>query len=1267
MAKRVSNEIFKFTFEIDGDDARNELSQLERANRKLNQSNKDLRAEKARLASQNKKGSEEWKRVTSALKSNTQTINLNKTRMGVLRKEIGITGLTMRQLKTEASKLSLQLQNMTPGTAAFDNLNAKLVTVKQRMQELNGKARASQSTLSRWANGFNKYQALTIGVIATLTGVVFQMQQIIDFNGKLSESQSNVMKTTGMTKEEVDDLAKSFGLLHSRTSRINLLGIAEQGGRMGLPKEEIKEFVDIMDKAGVALGDDFTGGSVEAARSLGVLKGLFKETRDLGIKETYNGIGSAINELAAKGLASADNLANFTKRVGAMPDALRPSIAEALGLGAAFEESGLEAEQSARAYSIFMTKSSKEVEKFAYVMGLTQDQVKEMINTDPTNFFLEFSQGLKGMDATDTAKTLDYLGLNADGVKKILGSAAANTQLFRDKFVLANDAMQEGTSLLAEYNIKNNNFQATLDKVGKRIRGVFASETVVKFLTGAVDAFAQFIGATETSSSSILYLRKTLVFLIKILLVAGTAVLSYKTAAQLATLWGNRLTLQTKLLAIAQKAAAFTTNLLKGAVYLLQIGYFRLTGQLAKARGAMVAFTMATNLNPLTALLAVLAAIGVAYLVFRDNAKAAKTQQDFLNDAIDEANVKTAAQSAKVKALDKVVRDETRSQKDREDAIKKLNKIVPNYNEDLDTSKTALENSKVALDQYIDSLKRQAQAQALNNLMNAKAKELEEAKQLSAEDTLNWMERQLQRFGGPTSRIFAQESDQLDKNVDKLEKELDVITKMYADIDSKQASQLTPLEKQLINLRAVRDDFKKGTAEYIKYQKQIDALTKKFRTPGDDDPDKDPKKAKEVDYLKLLRDQRYAAAEESARLIKDQFEREMELERLNNLKKIEELESYLIDTSKLKGEDLETALEINKNINDRIEIENATHQERVATILAGSIQNKQKSLQDGLARELEILKTSHNEELAAFVGTKVEREAKIKEQQQEELDLQSKHAHDMLVLLQQAQQQMEFNAMPLDMLSEEDKQTVIDRINQLKAKLAELGLAKSNLGKRDISSDPNFAQSVLGKVDIFGFTAQDWVTSFENIDTAVGKIEMLSMGLRSAGQIWGQVSNMLSAKEDRELQEYTQAQDRKRQALDNRLDRGFINKRQYNKAVEKLENDQAKKEAELKYQQAKRDKITALAGITTSTGLAVMRTIAAYAAIPGGAAIAAKINIANIAQGAIQAGLVAATPLPAKGYEKGLYPIQREQDGKIFNARYGGGSSSGLVTRPTYF
>src|SRR5680860_176880 len=429
MAKRIVDEEMRFSIIVNGDTAQKELYDLEKSTRDLTTRNKELRTEKARLIGQGKKETAAYKLLTQEIKQNNTTLSLNKARMKELQKQIGITGLTMAQLKKRATELTLQLRNMVPGSAQFRRYQNDLKAVNAQLGNLRAQGRVGQSSLSGLANGFNKYAAIGASVIAVITGVVFSIQKVIDYNGKLSDSMSDVQKTTGLTLKEVEELAKGFGLLETRTGRINLLKIAEEGGRIGIAKDEIADFVAIMDKAVVALGDSFPGGAEETASKLGKLKLLFKETKDQGVDEAYNAIGSAINDLGAQGVATEINIANFATRVGSLPDALKPTIADALALGAAFEENGIQAEIAGRAYSILLNQAAQESEKFAKVMGITNQEVKDFINDDPLEFMIKFAKGLKGMNATDTAKTLDYLGVSADGANKVLGALSNNTCL----------------------------------------------------------------------------------------------------------------------------------------------------------------------------------------------------------------------------------------------------------------------------------------------------------------------------------------------------------------------------------------------------------------------------------------------------------------------------------------------------------------------------------------------------------------------------------------------------------------------------------------------------------------------------------------------------------------------------------------------------------------------------------------------------------------------------------------------------------------------
>ena len=168
-----------------------------------------------------------------------------------------------------------------------------------------------------------------------------------------------------MTREEVADLNEELKKTNTRTFREELNEIAEVGGRLDVAKEDILDFTKSVDIANVALSDSFSGGAEQIATVLGKIKGLYKDTRSMNIDDALISIGSTINELDSRSAASAQNIAEYTKRVGSLPDVLKPSAAEALALGAAFEESGIDAEIASRSYNIFLKQASVENEKFA--------------------------------------------------------------------------------------------------------------------------------------------------------------------------------------------------------------------------------------------------------------------------------------------------------------------------------------------------------------------------------------------------------------------------------------------------------------------------------------------------------------------------------------------------------------------------------------------------------------------------------------------------------------------------------------------------------------------------------------------------------------------------------------------------------------------------------------------------------------------------------------------------------------------------------------
>ena len=491
------NQTAELTVLLNGEQAAKELDSLKTHARDLS---KEIDA--ARQAGNNAFAQQ----LTKELKNTNQEMKRLKQETFDTSKVLSnLSTAKPKELRETLSALNAQLnsKNIVRGSEEWNKLNESIRKVKNELSAVAAESNAAGQKVSSFSSNVKSAIAPVTAFVASLTALAWAGRKWSDESAMMDDVYSDVMKTTGKTKEEVLALNEAFKTFDTRTLRDSLNAIAEEGGRIGIAADDILEFTEAMNIANVALGDTFTGGVEEVANVLGKLKFLFQETKDMNVGDAYLAIGSALNELGANGMASEANIANFATRVGSLPSALKPSISSTLALGAAFEESGIEAEVSARAYNIFLKQASTDADKFAKVMNITRQEVESLINTDPLEFFLRFSEGLKGMDATDISKTLSFLGVNADGANKALGAAANNTERFRELLVLSNISFKEGTSVLNEYNIKNNNTAADLEKSRGALKDVH--EELGRSFTPLV------IKATEANTS---FLR-TLVDLIK--------------------------------------------------------------------------------------------------------------------------------------------------------------------------------------------------------------------------------------------------------------------------------------------------------------------------------------------------------------------------------------------------------------------------------------------------------------------------------------------------------------------------------------------------------------------------------------------------------------------------------------------------------------------------------------------------------------------------------------------------------------------------------
>lgn len=1386
MAKLISDEKMKFSYVLDGNQAQKDINDLEKSTRKLTEETKglilqkkllekqgkvesaeyteliskmkaaeaageqeteaykELLKEKKLLEKQNKRFTAEYSLVTKTIADNNKEIKTNKVRMSELQKEIGLTGLTMNQLQRRVNELKTNLRNLVPGTELYEKYKRELGEVSDRMKELSGNAKEAKSSIGAIADGFNRYAALAATVIATLTGVVLSIQKVIDYNGKLADAYSDVQKTTGMTRKEVDELSKSFGLLKTRTERINLLKIAEEGGRIGVVKEEIADFVNVMNKAAVALGDSFTGGVGEVAAKLGKLKFLFKETKDLSVDEAYNKIGSSINDLGAAGVASEANIAEFATRVGSLPEALKPSIANALALGAAFEESGLEAEVSSRAYNIFLKQASTESAKFAKVMGISQKEVERMINTDPLEFFLHFSEGLQGMDATDIAKTLDFLGVNADGANKALGAVANNSERFREQMNLSNESFAIGTSLIKEYDIKNNNFAATLEKLKKHVVGWYSSETFVKWLTDSVNWIAKFVGAVDDTDGSMAKWKTNMMAIVKIIGILIATTVSYTATNKLLWLWTNRNTQATALYNLVQKAKAIQLGISRFALLAYEVVLGLVTLNMQRVTAATIAFNVATKSTPLGLVLGLITAVAGAYYAFSESAEKATAKQITFAGQMKQLGRDTSAATAETKAnitaLMTVIKDETVSIESRKKAYEELVKISPVFNGFLKDEKFNIEGLVIVYEDYLKALDQVAYAKSFANLNVGNIK-----KQIAAQQELYLAEKQMaearkayEDYAKKTSganignrdyevyrkligdRETATEAVKLAKaNLLNANKLVDDTNKFRNNQINVLESNIKLREKQLLDLETKYGaDVAKKSSGYkqiaLKLEADRKALEKLIPKGKNDDPksnynipdaagdkpkrdpnktDAEMQKERLDDELKfqaeLLKLKRQAQDDEFA-LMKDGYAKEEAMEVAKYQREVADLEKQRIHKDEMAKLDVDIAKakkagdvkyydhlierkkgwgERNQILDDQIQLivegKLALHRNRLGIIQEKGAEEEIRKGKERYDLQKTLRETKFNQELAALGKNELAKAALKKKFQEDEMAADEKYLKELLVSFNDIISKDNFGGIDLDLLTPEQVDKFTKEAAKVGLTLSELIAKRNELAGKDTTEDAaKLGIGDAGQKDVFGFTIDQWTQFYANLQQGVFGINEMTVALQGLSSMWSQYNQYVEANENRQLKEFEQRTDKKKKRFKQMLDAGIINQAMYTKQVEKLDDQVERQKADIEYKQAKRKKTMSIVDTVINTSVAIMQ---AYSQLgPIGGTIAAVL-IGTL--GALQIATISKQPLPARGYEKGLYGdyVKREQDGKVFKSKYRGKTKSGMVNEPSHF
>ena len=1049
---------------------------------------------------------------------------------------------------------------------------------------------------------------------------------------------TGVEKTTGLASSQVRELWNEFDELNTRTSKQELLNIAQIGGRLGITdKEQIKEFTEQIDKIYVALGDSFQGGLEEVTTKVGKLKNLFEETRDQNYGEALNAIGSALNELGANGSSSEQNITDFATRIGALPAVLKPSIEKTLGLGAAFEESGIDAEVASSGYSRFMSVAGNNIAAFAKQMKLTTKEASELFNTRPEEFFLRFGESLKGLGAEQTAGVLKGLKLNTLEVQKALGTAGDNADRFRSLMNLSGQAMQDGTSIQNEFNKVNENTAAIWEKIKKVFAETFTSDTMAQWFGGLIKLLGWLTGVTSKAGDGVKVFRDRIAFLAKAIVVCTTAVVSYRAAVYLSTVTTKAAWQQTILYNAAMKVANATTALWKGTVLLLSAAKATLTGNTIRATAAMRTFNLVTKMNPWGLLLGAITAVVTALVLFSNKQKEVNLQLKIQNDAIKEANVQTAAQEHHLRQLLKTANDTNKSYNERKKAVDELNRLVPQYNKQLTVETANTDKAKQALDRYIESIKAAAREKYLKALVDQKAEALAKQEYSSLEENIAWYERALngmKNFGNPIAAMsddIVTATKNKVQNVKKANDELKAATDLLLKQQEENAKNgVVVTDDSVTPISPAGEGTKKQSKDYADEYRNAN----KARLAAEQELQKEITQGLEESLDKQLalteqkyNDKRFKLQQENADLEQDILKLKTEVKGNNDpnlLKTIQE---------KRKLQELNKQIAVEYEKQEQAELTQVREKHA-----AKEVERTLKEMNDCLA----IKKREKAEELLLIQDLDTAKEAlrgqisdkelsQIKTLEEAKKALRRKADEEILKeSLASFEAQKKLLIDYLQTVTGEAKDKLIEDIQKVEEQMTKVKEQLDNLNTKEVDK----AGSELERVDVLGFTAAEWENVFANLDNVHARFRAVEMGIGAMNNAFSAFSQLQENLNARELSKYTANQQKKKQALLDQLNQGYISQAQYQKEVQRLDEEAEAKKKELAIKQFKAQKAANMLNIIANTAMAVMRAYSDAGPLAG-TALAAIVG----AIGAVQLGIVAAQQPPSYakgGYTKGL-------------------------------
>lgn len=418
------------------------------------------------------------------------------------------------QLQQELSEAERDTREYMEASMNLRRVNEQINEVKRSWQEHDNQIVATIKRLTSYVlayAGFNE--------------VVGRIKQLYQANLQLSDSLADIEKTTGLSTESVAELSREIDSIDTRTAQQELHDLAYEAGKLGISaKEDVLGFVKAGNQLLVALGEDL--GGAEAVRQLMKVNAILGETQKLGVEKALLATGSAINEISQTSRASAGPIVDVVNRIGAIGEAAGLSMSDLIALAGTLDALGQHAEMGGTALNTFISTLTSNTTEVAQAVGLSDDYLKNLIEQGKTiQAVIAVFEKMNAMGGLDVlAPIMKDLGSDGERIKQVLVTLSSGVDELKAQVFTSSRAFKEATSVTDEYNIKNENAMAIMQRMGNAIKESFINSGFVEWLTDVLRYISSIPNRFERGEKSIRLMAVTVQALVGVMIATSSAV-----------------------------------------------------------------------------------------------------------------------------------------------------------------------------------------------------------------------------------------------------------------------------------------------------------------------------------------------------------------------------------------------------------------------------------------------------------------------------------------------------------------------------------------------------------------------------------------------------------------------------------------------------------------------------------------------------------------------------------------------------------------------